>query len=137
MTLDRDPLNLTRVLDQLGRGARAFGDDVEIAVPLDRESYDRLTRDLDAIGHPVGPRGLDTHDHDGGDVGIRPGADQGAKGELQVLSELETTVRVRDRQSVADQSTDTFDRGIRQVVDGQDDHVITNTHAPVGAPITS
>src|SRR5690606_16110389 len=66
-----------------------------------------------------------------GDVGVRPGADQGAEVQIEVGTELQPPVRVRQRERALDVVLHRLAGGIGQIVDGQDHHVVAHADAPV------
>ena len=78
---------------------------------------------------------LDADDDDRGDVRIAAGADQRAEVQVEVGAELQPAVRMRDRERALDVVRDRLGRGVRQVVDRQDDDVVAHADAAVLAPV--
>lgn len=68
--------------------------------------------------------------------GLLPGADQGAEVEVKVGTELQTAVRMLDGNGAADVIGNGVASGLGKVVQGQNQHMITNAHAAVVAAIT-
>jgi len=75
-------------------------------------------------------------DDDCGNVRIASRADQRAKVQVEVGSELQPPIRMRDRQHALDIVRDRFGRGIGQVVDGQHDHVVAHTDTAILAAVS-
>src|SRR5690349_16543235 len=130
-----DALLLARPLQVFARRLRRAHDRVVVAVQLDAEALHRLARRLDAVDDALRPLLLDADDDDGGDVRIAAGADQRAEMQVEIGAELQPTVRVRDRERALDVVGDRLARGVRQVVDGQDDDVVAHADAAVLAAI--
>ncbi len=63
-------------------------------------------------------------------------ADQGAEVEVKVGTELQTAVRMLDGNGAADVISNGVASGLGKVVQGQNQHMITNAHAAVVAAIT-
>jgi hypothetical protein len=70
-----------------------------------------------------------------GDVGIRTRADQRAEMKIEVGAELQPTIRVRNGQRALDVVRDGFARRVRQVVDRQNDDVVSDADATILAAI--
>ena len=89
----------------------------------------------DAVDDLLGPAVLDAdHDHRG-DVRVAAGADQRAEVQVEVGAELQPAVGVRDRHRALDVVGDRLGRGVRQVVERQDDDVVAHADAAVLAPV--
>ena len=67
-------------------------------------------------------------------LGLRSGADQRAEVQVEVRAELQAAVGVGQRHRALDVVRDRLRRGVGEVVDGQDDHVIAYADAAVLAP---
>ena len=115
--------------------ARGVGHHLDLAVAFDGEALDRLAGLGDAVDHAAGPLRLDADDDDGGDVGIAAGADQGAEVQLQVFTELQAPIVVRQGQAALDVVRHLLAGGIGKVVQGQDDHVIADADPAVLAAV--
>jgi hypothetical protein len=126
---------LARPLQVFARGLRRAHDRVVVAVQLYAEALHRLAGRPDAVDDALRPLLLDTDDDHGGDVRIAAGADQRAEVQVEIRAELQASVRVGDRERALDVVSDRLARGIRQVVDGQDDHVVAHADAAILAAI--
>ena len=102
-----------------------------VAVQLDAEAGHRLAGLGDAVDDALGPAVLDADHHHGGDVGVGAGADQRAEMQLEVGAELQAAVGMRDRHRALDVVGDRLARGVRQIVDRQDDDVVAHADAAV------
>src|SRR6185503_7548158 len=122
---------LARPLQVFARLERGAPDGLVIAVAFDAEERNRLAGGGDAVGHLLRPAVLDADDDGRGDVRIRAGADQGAEVQVEVGAELQPPVRVRQRHGALDVVLDRLRGGVREVVDRQDDDVITHADAAV------
>src|SRR5207253_8820315 len=110
-------------------------DGLVIAVALDAETEYRLAGLPDALDYPFGPAFLDT-DHDRcGDIGIGAGADQRAEVKLEVGAELQPAVGMRQRERALDAVLHGLRRGVREVVDRQDDDMVAHADAAVFAAV--
>jgi hypothetical protein len=107
----------------------------EIALLLDRELGDRLAGLADAVGDLLGPARLDADHHDGRDIGVGAGADDGAEMQLQVLAELQPAIGVRNRQRALDVVGHGLAGRVRDVVHRQDEDVVAHAHPAVLAPV--
>src|SRR5690606_7159593 len=74
-------------------------------------------------------------DDDGSHVGVRTGADQRTEMQLQVFTELQAAVRVRQRQGALDIVGNGFGGGVRDIVDGKNDDVVTHTDPTIVAAV--
>ena len=81
----------------------------------------------------LGPGGLDPDDDRRGDVRVRAGADHRSEVQVEVLAVLQPAVGVRQRKRAGDLRRDSLACGVRNVVDGQDDHVVAD--ADVSRPV--
>ena len=106
-----------------------------VAVHLDAVAGNGLAGLRDAFRHALRPALLDADNHHRGDVGVGAGADQGAEMQLQVRSELEPAIGVRNRHSPLDVVRNRFGRRVREVVDRKDDHMVAHAHPAVLAPV--
>ena len=111
-----------------------LGDGGDVAVALDAEADHGLAGFRDALDHAVGPAVLDADHHDGCDVRVAAGADQGAEMQIEVGAELQAAVGVRDRQRALDVVGDRLAGRIREIVERQDDDMIAHADALVLAP---
>ncbi len=114
--------------------ARCLRDRVDVAVELDAEAGHRLAGLLDALDDAGGPAVLNADDDDRGDVWIGAGADQRAEMQFEVLAELQTSIGVRNRHRTFDVVGDRLARGIREIVERQNDDVVSHTDAVVLPP---
>jgi len=106
-----------------------------IAVQLDAVPGDGLAGLGDRFDDALRPPVFDAdHDHRR-DVRIRPRANQRTEMELEIRAELQPAVRMRDRQRALHVVRDRFCRGVRQIIDGKNDHMVADTDAPVLAPV--
>jgi hypothetical protein len=117
---------LARHLHELARRARGAHDGVVVAMQLDAEADHRLAGLLDAFHHARSPLLLDADHYHRGDVRIRAGADQRAEVQLQVGAELQPAVGMRQRQRALDVVRHGLGRCVREIVDRQDDDVVTH-----------
>ena len=101
---------------------------------LDGKARDRLAGFRDAVHDPAGPGRLDADDDAGGHIGVRSRADQRAEEQLEILTELQPAVGVGQRQGALDVVRHRFARGVRKVVERQDDYMIANADASVFTP---
>ena len=111
-------------------------DGLVIAVLLDAESGHRFSGGGYAVHDPLGPAILDADDDDGRDVGVGTRADQRAKVQIQILSELQSAVGMRQRHGRGDIVGDGFTGRVREVIDREDDDMIANAHASILAAIS-
>src|SRR5438876_5570793 len=102
---------------------------------FDAETEYRLAGLLDALDHASGPAFLDADHDDGGDIGIGAGADQRAEVKLEVGAELQPAVGMRQRERPLDAVLHRLRRGIREVVDRQDDDMVAHADAAVFAAV--
>jgi hypothetical protein len=79
---------------------------------------------------------FDADHHHRGDVGVGPGADQGAEVQVQVGAELQPPVGVRKGHRALDVVLHREARGVGKVVDGQDDDVVPHADAAVLALVS-
>ena len=127
-------LQLRGSLQELLGLVGGLGDGGDIAVALDAEAHHRLAGLGDAFDHAIGPAVLDADHHHGRDVRVGAGADERAEEQVEVGAELQAAVSVRQRQGALDIVGDRLARGVRQIVERQDRHVIANADPPVLAP---
>ena len=106
-----------------------------IAVQFDAETGDRLAGLGDAVHHALGPAFLDADHHHRGDVRVGARADQRAEMQVEVGAELQPAVRMRDRHRALDVVGDRLGRGVRQIVDRQNEDVIAHADAAVFAAV--
>src|SRR5690606_13018178 len=125
------PLQLGRPLHQLLRLIGGAHDGVDVAVQLDPKPNDWLAGLGDALDDPVGPSFLDADDNNGSNVRIAPDADQRAEVELQVGSELEAAVSVRQCHRALDVVGHRLACGVGEVVQRQNDHVVAYANPAV------
>src|SRR6266571_9000894 len=123
----RSPLHV--ILRRLGGAADGF----HVAVAFDAEEGNRLPRRGDALGDALRPAVLDADHYRRGDVGIGPGADQRLEMQLEVRAELQPTVGMRNRERSLDVVRHRFARGVGEIVDGQDEDVVSHADATVAA----
>jgi hypothetical protein len=127
---------LARPLQVFARSLGGAHDRVVVAMKLDAEPGHGLAGGGDAIGHFFRPLVFDPDHDDRGHIRIAAGADQRAEVKVEVGAELQPTVRVRNRDRALDVVGDRLGRGVRQIVDRQDDHVVANADAAVLAAVT-
>src|SRR5207302_2388000 len=75
-------------------------------------------------------------DNDRGHVRVASSADQRAEMQVEIGAELQAAVGMRYRERALDVVRNRLGRGIRDIVDRQDDHVVTYADAAVLAAIT-
>ena len=107
-----------------------------VAVLLDAEPGYRLAASRDAVYHLLRPAVLDADYDDRGDIGIGAGADQGAEMQFEIFAELEPAVRVGQGHRAWNVVGDRLAGGIRQIVDRQDDDVVTHADTAVFAAVS-
>jgi len=129
-------LDLRGVHQELLRAAAGHLDDLEVAMALDGEAGHRLAALRDALDHAPGPARLDADDDHRGDVRVRPGPDQRAEMQREVLAELQPPIGVRQGHRALDVVGDGLAGRVGQVVQRQDDHVVADADAPVGTAIS-
>src|SRR3989442_44814 len=106
-----------------------------MAVAFEAEPESRLAGVLDALSHAGGPAFLDA-DHDPcGDVGIGAGADQRAEVKTEAGAELQPAVGMRQRERALDAVLHRLRRGVREVVDRQDDDMVAHADAAIFAAV--
>src|SRR5690606_5330457 len=127
-------LQLGRPLQHLLGLVGGAHDSVDVAVQLDAEADHRLAGLGDALDDLVGPALLDADHHDCGDVRIAADTDQRAEMKLEVGAELQPAIGMRQRQRALDVVGDRLGGGIRQIVEREDDDVVSHADAPVLAP---
>ncbi len=82
------------------------------------------------------PASLNANHDYGGNVWIAAGADHGAEEQFEVLAELQAAIGVGNRKRALDVVRHGFARGIGDVVNRQNDHVIAHCNAAVFAPVS-
>ena len=107
-----------------------------VAVLFDAKTGHRLAGSRDAFDNLLRPAVFDANDNDGGYVRVGTGTDQGTKMQLEVFAELKPAVGVGQRHGAGNIISDCFAGRVRQIVDRQDNNVITHTDTTVFAPIT-
>ncbi len=103
---------------------------------FDGEAGDGLAGFRDAVDNPTCPGRLDTDDHAGCHIRIRPRTDERAEEQLEILTELQPTVGMGERQRALDVVRHRLARGIRKVIERENDYMITNADAPVFASVS-
>ncbi len=116
----------------LGRAA-GFGDGVDIAIAFDGKTSHQFTGFADAVDDHPGPFGFDADDHHRRHIGVRTGANQGAKMQFEVLAELQPAVGMGNRQGAPDIVGNRLASGVGKIVQRQDNHVIAYPDAAVFA----
>jgi len=106
------------------------GDRLDVAVPLDRKALDGFAGLRDPFHDPVGPLGLDADHHDCRYVGVSARPDHGPEKELQVFSELEPSVGMRERQRPFDIVCHGLACGVGKIIQREDDHVVPDPTRP-------
>ena len=119
----------------LGRPGGAL-DGAQIAVLFNREAFHRLAGFGDPLNHPVGPFRLNPDDHHGGHIGVAASADQSAEMEVQIGAKLQPAVGVRDGHGAFNVIGDRLARGIRQIVERQNDDMVADADAAILAAIS-
>ena len=107
-----------------------------IAVQLDAEAGDRFAGRRDPVDNALGPAFLDADDDHCRDIGIGAGANQRAEMQVEIGTELQPAIRVRNGQRAFDVVPDGFGGCVRQIVDRQDDDVITHADSAIVATVT-
>ena len=102
---------------------------------FDAEANDGLARFGNAFNHLLCPTVLNTDHHDSGDVGIAARANECAEMQIQIGTKLQAAVRMWNRHHAFDAVRDGFGGGIRQIIDRQNDDVVTYADATVLAPV--
>ena len=103
---------------------------------LDAKALHGFARCSDCVDDFLRPTVLDPDDNDRGHVRIASSADQRAEMQLEISAELQTAVGMRDRKCSFDVVRNRLGGGIRDIVDRQDDYVVTHADAAVFAAIT-
>ena len=106
-------------------------DGVVLAVLLDGEADNRLAGLGDAFDDAVGPLWFDADDDDGGNVRVAARADQRAEIQVQIVTELQAAIGMRQGHGALDVVRHRFASGVGQVVQGQDDNMVTNAHTAI------
>ncbi|MGF6986996.1 hypothetical protein QFZ99_006537 [Paraburkholderia atlantica] len=104
---------------------------------FDAEAHHRFAGLRNPIDDTLGPALLDTDYHHRRDVRIAACADQRAEMQFEVGAELQPPIRMRQRHGPLDVVFDRLRRGIGQIVDRQDDHVVAYAHAAIVATIAA
>ena len=112
----------------LARGGRHR---CNVAIALDPKSGHGLAGLRDAIHDRFRPMGFDA-DHDaGGHVGVRAGADHGAKVQFQILTELQAPVGMRQCNGALDMGRHRFAGSVRNIVQRKDGDIVADADAAV------
>ena len=119
--------HLYEFLGLAGRGT----DGVVLAVLLDGETDNRLAGLGDAFDDAIGPLRLDADDNHCGNVRIAARADQGAEIQVQIVTELQAAIGMRQGHGALNIVRYRFASGVGQVVQGQDDNMVTNAHTAI------
>ncbi len=113
-----------------GLGARR-SDGFKISNLFDRKSCYRLARLGDAVGNHFGPSRLNTDHDDSGNIGIGACANDGAEMQLQICAKLKPPIGMRDCQSSLDVVGNSLTGCIRDVINRQNEHVVSDADAIV------
>ena len=108
-------------------------DGFEIAFLLDRKSFDWLAGFGDTIDDGFGPFRLDPDYHNGGDIWVGSGANDGAEMQIQIFTKLQAAIRMGYGHGALDIVGHGFACGVRDIIDGQDKNVVADTNASVFA----
>ena len=115
--------------------ARGRRDGCNIALSFDPESGHRLAGRGDAINNLLCPVGLYADDNARRDIRISAGADYGAKMQLKVCVELQSTVGMRKRNGAMNVRGYRLAGRVGNVVERQDRDVVAYADAAVFAPV--
>jgi hypothetical protein len=88
-----------------------------------------------AIDDLLRPAVLDADDDDRGDVRVAAAADQRAEVQIQISTELQPAIRMRNRQRALDVVRHRFGGSVGQVIERQDDDVVAHADAAVLAAV--
>jgi hypothetical protein len=106
-------------------------DGVMVAVAFDAKTHNRLACGRNAVDHGFGPAVFNANHHHRCHVRVGACANQGAKVQFEVGTKLQTTIRVWNGHGALDGVGHSFCRCVRQVVQRQDDDVVTNADTAV------
>jgi hypothetical protein len=123
------PLNVLHGL------AGRFGDGVDVPIALNGKTFDRLSGFGNAFNNLAGPFRLYTNHNHGRHIGIGSRANQRSEKKLQILTKLQSAVRVRKRHGSFDIIGDRLTRGVGKIIQRQYDCVISNPYSTVFASI--
>ena len=98
---------------------------------FNREAGYRLSGFPDPCHDPIGPARLDANHNASGHIWIRAGADERPEEQLQILTELQPSVGVRQSERAFDIVLHRLDCRIRQIVKRQDHEMIPDPHSAV------
>ena len=114
---------------------RSGADGLQVAVLLNAEAGHRLAGFGNAVHHALGPLGFDADNHHSGHVGVAAHADQRTEMQVQVFAELQAAVGVGQGQGALDVVGHGLAGGVGKVVQGQDEHMITDAYPAIVAAI--
>ena len=100
------------------------------------EAGNRLAGLGDTVDHTLGPLGLDTDNHAGGNVRVGTGADQRTEMEVKVGAELQAPVGMRQGNSTLDVVGNGLAGSVGKVVKGKDNNMIADADTAVVTAIT-
>ena len=126
-------LDLGRHVDELFRSPACSTDRLEVTFLFDRELGNILSGCPDAVSDALGPFWLDADDDNRVYVWVGAGSDDSAEMRLEVFAKLQTTIGVRDRHGAFDVVGYRLTGRVRDVINGQNDHVVADTDASVFA----
>ena len=109
-----------------GSGADGF----QIAVLLDAKAHHGFAGFGNAVHHALGPHRLDADN-----VGVAARADKGAEVQVEVFTELQAAVSMGQGHGSLDVVCHSLAGGVGKVIQGQNDHMVANTHTSVFAAV--
>ena len=124
------------MLHELIRSTTCISNRGGIAITLDPESFYWLTGFFDSFYNLSGPLGLNTNHDYSSNVRITSCTNEGTEMQLQVSAKLQTTIGVGNFDSTLNVVGDRIAGGVREVIEGENNHMITNPHASVLTTVT-
>jgi hypothetical protein len=125
------PLEFRGPLHEFHRPVGSLGNRPNIAFALDGEASDRLAGSGDAFGNSLCPTRLDPNHHGSSHIGIASSPCHRPKEQFQILSKLQAPVTVRQSHGALNVVGHGLARGIRDIVNGEDNDMVANADPSV------
>jgi hypothetical protein len=128
-------MDCRRVVHEFLGGFGCTHDGVMVAVAFNTKANNRLASFGDTVDNLLGPTVFNPDHHDSSDVGVAARTNQRAEVQVKVRTELQAAVRVRNCHGALDGNSNGFSSGVGQVIQRQNDHMVTDADAAVIAAI--